>query len=396
MYFDFRTYFRFMYLAFFRSKESHFRLTAGRAVALALFFIFFPLFELFTFICLILDHLLFPGFHKIELEKPLFIVGPHRSGTTYLHRLLARDDGQFFCFRLWEIAFPSILQKKVFSLFGWLDRKLGRRLESAIRRQEVRRLGEYHTSIHETSIFDPAEDDKLTAHIFSTLALTWFVHSGELGWLMHFDQKASQKDRDRIMKFYRTCLKRQAYFKGGKRKLLSKAPFACFRIDSIYQYFPGCRMIYTIRNPLDAVPSMLDVAKRFWESGGMKGGFPHQEWAYQTVKEMYNYPLSRFAEADETSYKLVVFDDLLQRPRETVVAMYRKFGYQMREEFLQILREEDEKQRRFRSRHKYTLEQFGLCHNQILTDFEDIFDRFGFHKRISESETETMSIPDAE
>jgi hypothetical protein len=378
MYFDFRTYFRFLYLAFFRAKESHFRLPPRRIIALVLFFSLFPLFELFTAVCLLLDHVFFPRFRALELPKPLFIVGPHRSGTTYLQRLLARDETQFFSLRLWEIVFPSILQKKAIAGLGRLIGRHKERLEAAIRRHEARRLGSFSAVMHEMSLFEPDEDDLLLIHTFSTLALVFLVHAKGLEWLMYFDEKAPLRDRERIMRFYRACLQRQAYCHGGTRILLSKAPLNCFRIESIYRHFPGCRQIYTVRNPLEAVPSMLDMARAVWQSAAAMEGFPLQEQAYDVAKAMYRYPLARFAEADESTYAFVVYDSLLQHPSAVVRAIYEKFDYDCSPAFRKILEAEDEKQRTYRSRHQYSLDQFGISRERILRDFQPVFARFDF------------------
>jgi len=394
MYFDFRTYFRYLYLGFFRARECHFQLPPRRIVGLVLFFTLFPLFELFTAVCLLLDHVFFPGFRRQELPTALFIVGPHRSGTTYLQRLLAKDDAQFFSFRVWEIAFPSILQKKIIAGLGRLLGAHKERLKAAIRRHEARQLGSFSKIMHEMSLFEPDEDDMLLVHTFSTLVLMFMVHASTLEWLLYFDEKASDKDRERIMRFYRACLQRQAYCHGGTRILLSKAPFNCFRIDSLYRYFPGCRQIYTVRNPLDAVPSMLDMLQSVWQLRGGMEGFPLQEQAYDVIKAMYRYPLSRFAEADPSSYQFVVYDSLLQHPSEVVRAIYEKFRYALTEPFQKILEAEDEKQRAYRSPREYSLDRFGITREQILGDFRDIFARFDFGVRVApEPGTERGEAP---
>ncbi len=394
MYFDFRTYFRFLYLAFFRAKECHFRLPAWRIGALVLLFSLLPLFELFTAICLLLDHVFFPGFRRLELPKPLFIVGPHRSGTTYLQRLLARDDAQFFSLRLWEIVFPSILQKKALAGLGRLLGRHTERLKAVIRQHEGRRLGSFSAVMHELSLFEADEDDLLLNHTFSSLSLMFLVHADELEWLMYFDERASEKARERIMRFYRACLQRQAYCHGGSRILLSKAAFNCFRIESLYRYFPGCRQIYTVRNPLEAVPSMLDMVRAVWQSAAAMEGFPLQARAYDLIKAMYRYPLSRFAEADATTYEFVTYDSLLQRPSAVVRAMYEKFGYELTEPFRKILEAEDEKQRAYRSPHKYSLDQFGISREQILRDFQAVFARFDFGVKVApDSEADRVATP---
>ena len=35
-------------------------------------------------LCLLLDHVLFPGFRRVRVERPVFIIGHARSGTSLL------------------------------------------------------------------------------------------------------------------------------------------------------------------------------------------------------------------------------------------------------------------------------------------------------------------------
>ena len=42
-----------------------------------------------------LDDILFPAYKEHVIEKPLFILGNLRSGTTFLHRLLSRESTTF-------------------------------------------------------------------------------------------------------------------------------------------------------------------------------------------------------------------------------------------------------------------------------------------------------------
>lgn len=41
-----------------------------------------------------LDHLIYPGFRRIPLDRPVFIIGNPRSGTTFLHRFLLETQQQ--------------------------------------------------------------------------------------------------------------------------------------------------------------------------------------------------------------------------------------------------------------------------------------------------------------
>jgi hypothetical protein len=387
MFFDVKAYVRFIRLFFFRSwRDVPFRMTPFRVCVFAACVFLFTVFELLTAVCMLLDNVFFPGYRRIRVDTPLFIVGPHRSGTTYLQQLIARDESQFFCFKTWEIVFPSILQKKFLAWCGRIDRKLGGRLEARIRQREARTLGAFRAT--RRSLFEPVEEDKLFVHTFSMPWLLWFLHpDGDLLGAVTFDEHGTESDRARTMRFYLACIKRQAYFAGGDRRFLSKAPVSCFRIRSLYRYFPGCRMIYTIRNPLEGVPSMLDTGR---SAGRAVGAFDnwnvYQGQFYEVIREMYRYPLTQFERADERTYALVVHDDLLHDLDRTIRSVYEKLGYALSPAFAAVLAEQDAKQRRFRSPHEYSLAEFGLDPERIRKDFGFVFERFSFDSRRAPAE----------
>lgn len=49
--------------------------------------------------------------------------------------------------------------------------------------------------------------------------------------------------------------------------------------------------------------------------------------------------------------------------------------------YASILKEEAEWARRYRSRHRYSLEELGLSRERILTECGDAFERLGFDRR---------------
>src|ERR1700749_2852501 len=58
-----------------------------------------------------LDHLFYPRHRKQVIDRPIFIVGNPRSGTTFLHRLLL-GAGDMAALELWEMLFPGITPRK--------------------------------------------------------------------------------------------------------------------------------------------------------------------------------------------------------------------------------------------------------------------------------------------
>lgn len=89
-----------------------------RWLVMALFWPLFALLQAINGAGLLLDYLLFPDFRRVRVREPLFVVGVPRSGTTFLHRLLAGDRERFTTTALWELIFaPSITQR--FFGAGW-------------------------------------------------------------------------------------------------------------------------------------------------------------------------------------------------------------------------------------------------------------------------------------
>ena len=67
------------------------RLTPRRILFLTVFFPIFTIVRLINWIGLKLDDLLARDYQQQEVQQPVFILGNPRSGTTFLHRLMAKD-----------------------------------------------------------------------------------------------------------------------------------------------------------------------------------------------------------------------------------------------------------------------------------------------------------------
>ncbi len=384
MYFDFRRFFRAIFLSFFRWRESPAPFDAKRVAFLVSFTIGYSLVEVFNRFCFLLDDWLYPEWKQVKLKPPVFIVGNPRSGTTFTHRVMAKDQEQFFYFKAWEIFFPAIVQKKALSLLGRIDARFGSPLERMIRRIESRTFDDFN-KMHRLSAFEPEEDDKLSLHIFSSLDLLWFFPFKELTvGFAHFDEMLSDTEQNRIMGFYKDCIRRQAFFKGSSGRLLSKNPVCPPKVNSLLNHFPGCQFIYPIRNPLEVVPSMVNMAHEMWKATiRIPDGFPMQEDVYETIKYFYTYPLARFRSLPEHTYAVIRYEDLISHPKKTIEDLYERLGWSVSEAFSRILRQEEEKARQYRSEHLYSLEALKISKERILTDLGDIFLTYGFNTTFS-------------
>ena len=60
----------------------------------------------------LLDEVLYPGYRRVELQSPVFVLAPPRTGSTSLHRALCADSDRFFAPQLVELFFPFITVSK--------------------------------------------------------------------------------------------------------------------------------------------------------------------------------------------------------------------------------------------------------------------------------------------
>lgn len=386
MHFDFHTFQEVFHLVRTSKGEVDIPWTRKRILFMTAFFSLYPLFEIFNAACFLLDDFLFPKWRNSELQKPVFIIGNPRSGTTFLHRLMAMDRDHFFTFLTWELIFPAIIQKKALSMLGLLDRIAGGRISRRIESRE-RRLFDEFDKIHRIGLFSPEEDDKLFIHNCSFHGLMWFFPYQEFSRFHKFDMCLAPEQRARIMAFYRDCLKHQAYFKGSGRSLLSKNPVSSLKVDSLLRWFPDCRIVYLVRNPLEVVASTLNMAQSIWRrtAGVERNDALFQNTVYDVVKLFYEYPLSRLEREPEHVYRCIRYEDLVREPEKTVQGIYRWLGYEMSREYRSALEEEDLKSRRYTSEHIYSLSRFQIRSEQIRSDLGTVFKRFGYGEKENSS-----------
>ena len=124
--FNFKLSLKQTYVALFRSKGTHFQLSPRRVLVLIIFYVLFPVVEISNWLGFLLDDIFFPRYREQKLKNPVFVVGNYRSGTTFLHRLLAKDRRTFTAMEGWEIFIaPSITQRKILNFWVLVDHLLG-------------------------------------------------------------------------------------------------------------------------------------------------------------------------------------------------------------------------------------------------------------------------------
>ncbi len=395
MYSNLRLFWRTTYRSFFASKNTPARLTRKRTIFLLLFYAVWPIGQLIHRFFFLLDDILFPAHRTQAIEKPLFILGNLRSGSTFLHRLLSRDSATFTSLTTWEIYLtPSVTQKKITQFVSRLDKKLGGHLHQLLYAFDRRTLGKL--KIHRISFFQPEEDENILLHIWDSFWVSFlFPFMDELPNYQHFDEALSPEHKRRIMGFYKSMLQRHMYAT-GKKYFVAKNPAFSPKIETLLEFFPDARIIYLARNPLDMLPSTvswINYARRVFTE-------PKEKYLYldeilDFTQHWYRHPLQYLDAHPSPRHLILNYDDLIQRPEQVIRSFYEQFGYPDKPGLDRIVDEAVKEALSFNSDHFYSYEEMGFTRQQIVETYADIFKRFGFDTRASETtgvETQTVVV----
>ncbi len=331
-------------------------------------------------LCFHLDPLLFPGLRRRRVQAPVFIIGHARSGTTFMHRLLSKDPGRYSYFLLYELFFPSLLEKKALRALGALDaRLLGGRLARAIkaRDEETHRFA---ADLHATGLTLPDEDDTV---LFSSCASGfWNVFIPLMCSVdfYHLDEQQPAARRP-LLDHYEACVQRQLELTGGQIHL-SKNPIFSGRVESLIEKFPDARFVLMMRSPCETIPSLLSLLRTVWRKEG---------WEEETIRRSlralaeqsfhtYRHPLEALARHPEVRQIVVDYRDLVAAPRRTVERVYEALELPLSPEYDRVLLAEEQRARSRESVHHYDLEEFGLRADELHRALSDLFARFGWEE----------------
>jgi hypothetical protein len=369
--FDFGNWLRMISLAW--REES----PRARRRYLAILLLWVPPVAAFHAVCFALDALLFPSLWRTRVRAPVFVIAHARSGTTLIHRLMSRDEGRFSAFMLYELYFPSLLQKKLIRAAARLDRSwLGGAIARRVHAWEERRYAGMR-GVHEMSLTHFEEDDIVFYYsCASGFWITKLPYMGELDFY-HVDRWPPARRR-RLMRFYRACIRRQLALAGGDRIHLSKNPVFAGRVESLIEAFPDARFVVPLRHPYETIPSLLKLMRLSWRR--LRWSEERQLRCLRILAEQsfetYRHPLDVLARHPETPHAVVDYRDAEADPAATIERVYRQLGLPMTEAYRERLREEGKRARAHVSSHAYSLAEFGLEADAIRTRLADLFEHY--------------------
>lgn len=193
-----------------------------------------------------------PEILQRKITAPIVIVGPVRSGTTRLHRMLAADS-RLQCVKAWEGFNPA-------------PRSGERDSDGAVRRAEVekflglgRRLNPGAFTAHPMEADWAEEELLLLNHSFSGLSPLGLYHIPSYrDWFLGSDRTPAYEYMAKLMKLV-------SWSRGDPedKRWVMKTPQYMLDLDTLVKVFPDAKLVFTHRDPLKTVASTLSLMWNF-------------------------------------------------------------------------------------------------------------------------------------
>jgi Sulfotransferase family len=312
------------------------------------------------------DRKLHPAVDEMPIQRPVFITGLPRTGTTLLHRLLALDPRARVALT-WETMYPC---PPLAAGSNRID-PCARRVERQLR--WFHRMLKHFNRIHPIDAYLPEECLIIFSHSFLSYQFeTTHRLPAYLDWLLTQDLRPAYQIHKRILQHLQLrCPK--AYW-------VLKAPAHLFDLEALFSIYPDACVIMTHRDPVEVSASNASLTatlrSAFSDEVDLAELGPEcsRRWAEAVTRAMHARDSGRVpAERCLDLY----YVDLLSDPVGTVKKVYARFELPFPEDLeekIHLFLQANPKNRC--GRHRYRLEDFGLTIEEEKSRYAAYRERF--------------------
>ncbi len=299
------------------------------------------------------------------LRRPVVIVGPMRSGTTRLHRLLA-SDRRFAYLRSFETISPVPRDDFIEVMSGVKD---DFRPVLAARIMRVARLANPRTlAIHPTGPYEPEEElGLLVASMWGMKHEAQWQVPSYARWCEGEDAVPAYRHMADLLRLIGWSQRESSL-----RPWILKTPQHMLDLSALLEVFPDARLIFTHRDPRQVVGSAASLA---WNQTILYSDHvdPHavgREWLRKTALMIERMRTARAAIAPDRM--MDVHYDAMDRDWEgTMRCVYRFLDLDI-EPALPAMAGYLQRARALRSEpHDYSLSAFGLSESDVMDRLDD-------------------------
>ena len=327
-----------------------------------------------------------PEIEREEIVRPIFIVGINRTGTTFLHRLMSRDQ-RFWVLRLYELAEPVLsMGEYATAAAGTPNDPRRLRMQGMLDASGVLTALD---GVHYFNVDEPEEDFPIFRMAFTAWVSTSRFHIPEYGrWLAAKGSKDAYAYHRRIIQHF-TWQRRQRE-PVHKGQWLFKMPFHLMEIETLIETYPDALFIQTHREPTEFMGSWNSLVERV-RSLSSQPGLPHELGAEQLA--FMSDMLDRAVHFRKTHPELehrwmdVNYVDLVKDPMSVVRSIYERFDWPLRQSAVTAMEDwkfQQAKRRRKEPKHRYDLADYGLTPEVVDSAFAG-YRKFLLHNGVGQS-----------
>ena len=284
------------------------------------------------------------------LKEPIVIMGMPRTGTTFLHRWLHHNDvgtGR----ELWQILFPSRMQQ-------WMVRPLLPFLEvlSPTRHHPIK--------IHKSGLREIEVDEAgILLHHFDGFFLYAFI-------LAHAEEELLELIDPNIKSRLREdWLWYKQLWSGVNQKPVLAKIFGCgSQVPLLLELQPDARLIYTIRDPRESIPSTLSLLRAVLDarfgfcrlSTEVQGRY-YRRLTHALLELQRRFWLDWHNRCFDRSRVFLLDHQALRSDFKTkMTELLTWLDIDLTEDLQRNILDQARAQTAFKSGHRYSVEEFGL------------------------------------
>jgi len=304
-----------------------------------------------------------PEHADVPIERPVFVTGMPRTGTTALHRLLTADPGHQGL-ELWLTEVPQPRPPRE----SWESDPVFTGIAQGYRRHHVEHPE--FMGLHYIAADQPEECWRLLRQSMASVSFESLAHIPTYSrWLDGYDWGAAYRR-------HRANLQLVGLPDAGRRWVL-KNPSHLYALDALMAAYPDALVVQTHRSPRAAVASACSLSAHATE--GWSEVFAGERIGRDQL-DLLGRGVDRFAAQrrryDPTRFIDVYYDDFVADPVGTVEEVYAAFDLPFNEaarDAVRALHRESTTGAQAPA-HRYTLEEFGLSASQVDERFAGYLD----------------------
>lgn len=296
-----------------------------------------------------------PKILAVPVTRPLFILGLPRTGSTFLHRLLAQDvNGRVPL--LWEVSRPVPPPRPETRTTDPRIAQVADEIE-----RTIHRLIPGMAAKHLIDVESPEECNSLFQSCFSCYATGIFYHIPSYqAWLR-------QQDLSAAYQYYRAQVQLLCYHYPGQT-WISKNPDHMLGIAAILKVFPDAAIIYLHRDLSEVFGSVCSVQHSLLNMWRQTPFAPKElgNIALNMMAPTVDRALSERRQADPAHFYDLHYPELIADPLGVVQRIYDHFGYSLSTTSATQMQSWIEQNRQHKhGEHHYQLEDFGLTRDRV-------------------------------